>query len=1082
MENTSSENRSSSTFLKQWISTSMDLSQNSSDVANLLSHINTIQTESIHAISQDHNFNSLKISALQNQPECIDIDEESEDHNDDSLNVNHVKTIDGQPECIGIDQETQDHIVIENITSLTVDEADGKATADTSMEIENSSQNEEISEEVHMDVETSQNGEANVLQSSQNEDTESEKQIQIVNYSSNTSLMEKEVETHPNETFEEMVDVESMDYVESAGENDAVKKTADSLQANESEAVHDNEIEIIQEKSRNVVVDNISICSSDSSDGEFASTIGNIVSEAFKNDDSQSEKIPDTTKGTDVPPQNMAVNTTATVHEIVLSDDEDFDKEIEDAVQEVFTGNDGTSEKNNETLNKDTPSNTAIDEHSSASQDETAYEFLRKKIKLEKEVTSSTEREDLENFDGQHSFTITVSFIDNKDSVNHAVYSESRNKLYVNKDYEFQVLCSSISVPPNSFLKACVYFDDPSQYNFIVKRCAVHYRSERSNGNRMHVIRTTHPEARYEKDLDSERYYVAIPYQSSLKSSQGGAELYCYTYKFACYSSCYGVKQRNFKVKFTLENGEKQLGRQVIDVKVCKYPEKEMSAEEKKPEEEKIPEETTSEVEEEADSEEECPSEPENGNVPRRSFKKSSGVILLIKHFLIPALNSEKYGRLLFWGDQPNVFFIKWKHKARTTWSEDELAVFKDWDDLKGRSENVFDDQEMVNSKQRLRAAFRGQKKLVEMESEVEEYKKYKILSSTYLKVRRSQRDRAAMPDGKIQRDRTALPVGKIPSPNKSLPESRNISVRAHEKVSYEETADFDEDGKDEIPVREPPKKKLKTNPPAQKPYFRKNMRFRQNPKKKSSVRAKPGPKPKLHAKPGPKPKLHAANATESSSFAVSGIHKLGDGFKKGNLLFEARVELERLTVQDLLKAKVKRKVIEKYYGKIKSPAKPRSRAQPDKIKVDYSPKINLESSNVVPPVPPTSQTVFQNQAINFQATPYQVPAVPPLMSMPMMERKDDEKPKLLNTYNNIKTQGDMIEAMIKAALPTLQGDKVSEIYNFLVEMGVENVEDLAFIEVDDMNRILKPVQSRKLIAAWKNKGVSSYGSNQTSV
>ncbi|KAG8172661.1 hypothetical protein JTE90_021996, partial [Oedothorax gibbosus] len=116
MENTSSKN--------------YGLSQNSSDVANLLSHnsnaftgecnsiddqlnsndiaqadiqnsnsvkmdnnetsqiqlhnvennINTIQTESIHAISQDHNFNSLKISALQNQPECIDIDEESEDH------------------------------------------------------------------------------------------------------------------------------------------------------------------------------------------------------------------------------------------------------------------------------------------------------------------------------------------------------------------------------------------------------------------------------------------------------------------------------------------------------------------------------------------------------------------------------------------------------------------------------------------------------------------------------------------------------------------------------------------------------------------------------------------------------------------------------------------------------------------------------------------------------------------------------------------------------------------------------------------------------------------------------------------
>ncbi|GFV33341.1 uncharacterized protein TNCV_1498611 [Trichonephila clavipes] len=48
----------------------------------------------------------------------------------------------------------------------------------------------------------------------------------------------------------------------------------------------------------------------------------------------------------------------------------------------------------------------------------------------------------------------------------------------------------------------------------------------------------------------------------------------------------------------------------------------------------------------------------------------------LVQDFLIPALDSCKYGDLLKWDSTPNVFQIRWTHKSRTTWSARDSAVF----------------------------------------------------------------------------------------------------------------------------------------------------------------------------------------------------------------------------------------------------------------------------------------------------------------------------------------------------------------------------------------------------------------------
>lgn len=63
----------------------------------------------------------------------------------------------------------------------------------------------------------------------------------------------------------------------------------------------------------------------------------------------------------------------------------------------------------------------------------------------------------------------------------------------------------------------------------------------------------------------------------------------------------------------------------------------------------------------------------------------------------------------------------------------------------------------------------------------------------------------------------------------------------------------------------------------------------------------------------------------------------------------------------------------------------------------------------------------------------------------------------------------EIVLARIEAALPGVDKTKASLVASHLTEeVGVEGEEDLQYVQDKDLE-ILKPIQRRKLLQAWKN-------------
>ena len=69
----------------------------------------------------------------------------------------------------------------------------------------------------------------------------------------------------------------------------------------------------------------------------------------------------------------------------------------------------------------------------------------------------------------------------------------------------------------------------------------------------------------------------------------------------------------------------------------------------------------------------------------------------------------------------------------------------------------------------------------------------------------------------------------------------------------------------------------------------------------------------------------------------------------------------------------------------------------------------------------------------------------------------------------------ELIRSELKAVLPSLADETLSTVLNKLEEVGVSSTEDLLFIEEQDLQPELKPIQIRKLIQKWKGKGMESH-------
>lgn len=66
------------------------------------------------------------------------------------------------------------------------------------------------------------------------------------------------------------------------------------------------------------------------------------------------------------------------------------------------------------------------------------------------------------------------------------------------------------------------------------------------------------------------------------------------------------------------------------------------------------------------------------------------------------------------------------------------------------------------------------------------------------------------------------------------------------------------------------------------------------------------------------------------------------------------------------------------------------------------------------------------------------------------------------------------IKDLVISILPSLSDETLAHLLEVLEELGVENKEDLMLVEEKDIEKYLRPIQCRKLLAAFKNEGKST--------
>ena len=61
------------------------------------------------------------------------------------------------------------------------------------------------------------------------------------------------------------------------------------------------------------------------------------------------------------------------------------------------------------------------------------------------------------------------------------------------------------------------------------------------------------------------------------------------------------------------------------------------------------------------------------------------------------------------------------------------------------------------------------------------------------------------------------------------------------------------------------------------------------------------------------------------------------------------------------------------------------------------------------------------------------------------------------------------IRSAITSVLPELPTTILDILEETLQSLGVETAEDFTFIQESDLQSVLRPIQARKLVAAWKH-------------
>ncbi|XP_054721292.1 uncharacterized protein LOC129231069 [Uloborus diversus] len=100
--------------------------------------------------------------------------------------------------------------------------------------------------------------------------------------------------------------------------------------------------------------------------------------------------------------------------------------------------------------------------------------------------------------------------------------------------------------------------------------------------------------------------------------------------------------------------------------------------------------------------------------------------LLVNSRLIVPALKDRTWGLLKWVSKDSSVFVLKWTHKAKATWEEEDAAVFLAWDKLKWRP-SPKTRYDFVNSKQWLSAALRNVKTVTECGSRSGDFRSYRI-------------------------------------------------------------------------------------------------------------------------------------------------------------------------------------------------------------------------------------------------------------------------------------------------------------------------------------------------------------------
>ena len=76
-----------------------------------------------------------------------------------------------------------------------------------------------------------------------------------------------------------------------------------------------------------------------------------------------------------------------------------------------------------------------------------------------------------------------------------------------------------------------------------------------------------------------------------------------------------------------------------------------------------------------------------------------------------------------------------------------------------------------------------------------------------------------------------------------------------------------------------------------------------------------------------------------------------------------------------------------------------------------------------------------------------------------------------METTSKMDNLMEEIERNIKAILPNLLQQTVDMVVKTMLDSGVESINDLQYIQENDLQHLLKPIQSRKLLSAWGRLG-----------